>query len=88
MKTRFFIATALASVASAWPAFAQKSDQTDGNLIVVTAQRTTALNLDSVAEEELATGPDAAHFIARQPRTDWVDNRTLSSQVQIRGLFV
>lgn len=87
MKTRFFIATALAAVASAWPAFAQKSDQTDGNLIVVTAQRTTALNLDSVAEEELATGPDAAAFIARQPGMALVDNGTLSGQVQMRGLF-
>ena len=87
MKTRFFAATALVAVASVCPAFAQSSDQTDGNLIIVTAQRTTALNLDREAEEELATGPDAAAFIARQPGMALVDNGALSGQVQMRGLF-
>lgn len=87
MKTRFFVATALAAVAPACPAFAQPSDQPDGNLIIVTAQRTTALNLDLKAEEELATGPDAAGFIARQPGMALVDNGALSGQVQMRGLF-
>ncbi|HMS19496.1 MAG TPA: TonB-dependent receptor [Sphingorhabdus sp.] len=87
MKTRFFVATALAAIASVCPAFAQQTDPTDGNLIIVTAQRTTALNLDREAEEELATGPDAAAFIARQPGMALVDNGALSGQVQMRGLF-
>lgn len=87
MKSRFYVATALAAVASACPAFAQAGDQADGNLIVVTAQRTTALNLNRDAEEELATGPDAAAFVARQPGMALVDNGALSGQVQMRGLF-
>lgn len=81
------MATALAAIASACPAFAQTSDQSDGNLIIVTAQRTTALNLDREADEELATGPDAVAFIARQPGMALVDNGALSGQVQMRGLF-
>ena len=81
------MANALAAVAANCPAFAQTSDQIDGNIIIVTAQRTTALNLDREAEEELATGPDAAAFIARQPGMALVDNGALSGQVQMRGLF-
>lgn len=87
MIIRFFVATAFAAVAATCPALAQTSDQTDGNLIIVTAQRTTALNLDREADEELATGPDAAAFIARQPGMALVDNGALSGQVQMRGLF-
>lgn len=87
MIIRFFVATAFAAVAATCPALAQTSDQTDGNLIIVTAQRTTALNLDREADEELATGPDTAAFIARQPGMALVDNGALSGQVQMRGLF-
>lgn len=55
--------------------------------IVVTAPRVTALEKNSAAEDEHATSPDGATFIARQPGAALVDNGALSGQVQMRGLF-
>ena len=68
----------------ATPAWAEESAP---DLIVVTGTRTTPIELGKEAEEELATGPDGAAFVARQPGMALVDNGTLSGQVQMRGLF-
>lgn len=88
MRNILYLTTALLAVSNGPAAFAQAAtDNADDYLIVVTAQRTTPLELDREAEEELATGPDAAAFIARQPGMALVDNGALSGQVQMRGLF-
>ena len=55
--------------------------------IVVVAPRSTPLALAAKAEDEPATSPDGAAFIARQPGAALIDNGALSGQVQMRGLF-
>lgn len=55
--------------------------------IVVAAPRIIALEKVATAEDEPATSPDGAAFIAQQPGAALVDNGALSGQVQMRGLF-
>ncbi|WP_298290116.1 TonB-dependent receptor [Novosphingobium sp.] len=55
--------------------------------IVVTAPRITSTQTTQEDGETLATGPDGAAFIARQPGAALIDNGALSGQVQLRGLF-
>ena len=85
MKTSTLaIAMALASTT---PALAAEGEAPSAETIVVTAPRITSLDAASTAEDEHATSPDGAAFIARQPGAALVDNGTLSGQVQMRGLF-
>lgn len=85
MKTSTLaIAMALAATT---PAFAAEGEAPSAETIVVTAPRITSLDAASTAEDEPATSPDGAAFIARQPGAALVDNGTLSGQVQMRGLF-
>lgn len=85
MKTpTLAIAMALASTTSA---LAAESEAPSAETIVVTAPRITSLDAATEAEDEHATSPDGAAFIARQPGAALVDNGTLSGQVQMRGLF-
>ena len=78
---------ASAALLVTFPAWAADEDETAPDLIVVTGTRTTPVELGKEAEEELATGPDGAAFVARLPGMALVDNGTLSGQVQMRGLF-
>lgn len=55
--------------------------------IVVTAPRLTSTQLTQSDGDTLATAPDGAAFIARQPGAAVIDNGALSGQVQLRGLF-
>lgn len=66
---------------------AAEGETPSAETIVVTAPRITALEKSAAAEDEHATSPDAAAFIARQPGAALVDNGALSGQVQMRGLF-
>ena len=85
MKTSTLaIAMALAATT---PAFAAEGEAPSAETIVVTAPRITSLDAATDAEDEHATSPDGAAFIARQPGAALVDNGTLSGQVQMRGLF-
>lgn len=85
MKTSTLaIAMALAATT---PAFAAEGEAPSAETIVVTAPRITSLDAAAEAEDEHATSPDGAAFIARQPGAALVDNGTLSGQVQMRGLF-
>lgn len=85
MKTSGFALAA--ALAAASPAFAADEDAPSAETIVVTAPRITSLNAATQVEDEHATSPDGAAFIARQPGAALVDNGTLSGQVQMRGLF-
>ena len=66
---------------------AAEGETPSAETIVVTAPRITALEKTAAAEDEHATSPDGAAFIARQPGAALVDNGALSGQVQMRGLF-
>lgn len=66
---------------------AAEGETPSAETIVVTAARITALQKTAAAEDEHATSPDGAAFIARQPGAALVDNGALSGQVQMRGLF-
>lgn len=82
------LALASAIAASSSPAMAQAdSAPSSAETIIVTAPRVTALGQAVDAEDEHATSPDGAAFIARQPGAALVDNGALSGQVQLRGLF-
>lgn len=85
MKTST-LAIAMA-LASATPAHAAEDEAPSAETIVVTAPRITSLDAATEAEDEHATSPDGAAFIARQPGAALVDNGTLSGQVQMRGLY-
>lgn len=75
------------SLAATTPAFAAEGEAPSAETIVVTAPRITLLYAATEAEDEHATSPDGAAFVARQPGAALVDNGTLSGQVQMRGLF-
>jgi iron complex outermembrane receptor protein len=75
------------ALASTTSAHAAEGDAPSAETIVVTAPRITSLDAATEAEDEHATSPDGAAFIARQPGAALVDNGTLSGQVQMRGLF-
>lgn len=75
------------ALASTTPALAAEGEGPSAETIVVTAPRITSLEAAAAAEDEHATSPDGAAFIARQPGAALVDNGTLSGQVQMRGLF-
>lgn len=74
-------------LASATPALAAADQAPSAETIIVTAPRTTAVSMAANSEDEHATSPDGAAFIARQPGAALVDNGALSGQVQMRGLF-
>jgi len=67
--------------------FAAEDETASVEMIVITAPRITVLEKTSADEDEHATSPDGAAFIARQPGAALVDNGALSGQVQMRGLF-
>ena len=82
------LALASAIVASSSPAFAQEAEApSPAETIIVTAPRINALEQAAQTDDEHATSPDGAAFIARQPGAALVDNGALSGQVQLRGLF-
>lgn len=62
-------------------------DSSNPAILVIAAPRITVLDTAADPEDGLATGPDAAAFVARQPGAALVDNGALSGQVQMRGLF-
>jgi len=89
LRSTLSLSAALSALAAA-PALA--GDQpVDPQTIVITAPRGSLPDLPTQAvrraEDELATAPDAAAFIARQPGMALIGNGALSGQVQIRGLF-
>ncbi|OZA18774.1 MAG: TonB-dependent receptor [Novosphingobium sp. 17-62-19] len=73
-------------LAMAMPAFAEEAEL-NPETIVVTAPRITSTQVTQDDGDTLATAPDGAAFIARQPGAALVDNGALSGQVQLRGLF-
>jgi len=66
---------------------AAEGETPSAETIVVTAARITALQKTAAAEDEHATSPDGAAFIARQPGAALVDNGALSGQVALTSRF-
>ncbi len=85
MKTSVFAIAAVLMAAA--PAMASEAEAPSAETIVVTAPAVTTLDIATQVEQEHATSPDGAAFIARQPGAALIDNGALSGQVQMRGLF-
>lgn len=81
------VALVLIPCAVSASAYAEETGTADPQTIIVTAPHLGSTQITQADRDTLATAPDGAAFLARQPGMAVIDNGALSGQVQMRGLF-